>query len=95
MVWKEKLDIKTRAHIQIRVKQSLENKEAIKKAENPREAQLWCAIANLSKEIEDNDFRIKQIENLLVKKFKLEKNNKKSKKEQNELNQIIKSLNRL
>lgn len=89
MTWRKKVNPKIKKHLETRINQTRENKEAIISASNPKEAQLWCAIASLSKELEEHKLRITQLERIIDEKLI------KTKKSKKELNQLVKSLNRL
>ena len=60
--WKDKLDNAIRDHLNIQLRNSFEQEEAFNSAKNKANAQLWVAIANLSKEIFDLNLKVKYIE---------------------------------
>lgn len=95
MVWIEKVNPKIKEHLELRIKQTRENKEAMLESSNPKEVQLWCAIANLSRELEENKVKIKSLEKSIGEKSIVEKKKKKTKKVQKEMDDLVKSLNRL
>jgi len=89
MAWRKKVNLRIKKHLEARINQTRENKDAILSASNPKEAQIWCAIASLSKELEEHKLRIIQLERIIDEKLI------KTKKSKKELDQLVKSLNRL
>ncbi len=87
--WREKVDPMIKNHLEIQIKESMKNKEAIKESSNPANAQLWCAIANLSKQNFNLELRLKYLERLLREVLK---SKTKSKKKQAEIDKILKSI---
>lgn len=65
MKWMEKLDESTKEHLDIQIKETHFNEEALKTAENKQNAQLWVAIANLSKQMNEILLKINYIERAL------------------------------
>ena len=76
--WKNKLDNTLRDHLNIQLRNSFEQEEAFKSAQNKANAQLWVAIANLSKDVFDLNLKVKYLERKLT-----ERNQKKIKKIKN------------
>ena len=74
--WKQKLDNMIKEHLDIQIRKSFEQEEAFNSATNKANAQLWVAIANLSKELFDLNLKIKFLE----KKLETKKTSKKTKK---------------
>ncbi|MEA3378900.1 MAG: hypothetical protein U9Q69_04645 [Nanoarchaeota archaeon] len=61
--WRDDVDPLIRKHLEILISDSVKQRKAYKKAANTANAQLWCAIAELSK----RNFELEQ-ENKLFKK---------------------------
>jgi hypothetical protein len=60
--WRKKVDPSIKSHLEFQIKESARNVAAIKSSKNPSNAQLWCAIANLSKQIFDVNLRLRYLE---------------------------------
>lgn len=67
MGWVNTIDPLLRPYLEAQIKETLKYKQEIKSAGNPREAQLWCAIARLSQQNHLLNNRIKTIEKSLIK----------------------------
>mgnify|MGYP001593113912 FL=1 len=65
MKWMEKLDESTKEHLTLRIKETHFNEEALKVAEDQQNAQLWIAIANLSKQMNEIILKLNYIERAL------------------------------
>ena len=76
MDWKEKVDPTIRTHLDKQIAESIKDRRAYEEAMNPGIAQLWIAVANLSKEIFDLNLKFKYIESSL-KEFTANKSKKK------------------
>lgn len=63
--WREYVDLIIKDHLEAQVKQTLQYKDAYNKAHDKGKAQLWVAIANLSKQIITLELKTKYIENVL------------------------------
>ncbi len=87
--WRTQVDPAIRNHLEIQIREATKNRKAILQAENAANAQLWCAIANLSKQNFNLELRLKYLEKLLGD---LLKSKTKSKKKQKEIDKILKSL---
>ncbi len=61
--WRDKVDLSIKDQLEIQVAESAKHIEAYKEAADPANAQLWCAIANLSKQVFELNLRIKYLEN--------------------------------
>lgn len=77
--WKQKLDHVIKEHLDAQLRKSYDHEDAFGSAANKANAQLWVAIANLSKEIFDLNLKIKYLEEA-KKKVKKRKTIKKSKR---------------
>ena len=63
--WREKVDPLIKNHLELQVKETLNQKKAYDSAKNKGNAQLWIAIANLSKHIFDLNLKVKYLEKAL------------------------------
>jgi len=78
MNWKEKLDPLVKTHLDRQILESIRHKNAYEIANNPALAQLWTALASISKDIFEINLRLKNLEgNLKSEKEMSEKNIKK------------------
>ncbi|MDD5331659.1 MAG: hypothetical protein PHE43_02460 [Candidatus Nanoarchaeia archaeon] len=73
MSWREKIDPILRFHLEKQIEESYKQKEAFKSSKNPDIAQLWCAVASLSKENFDLNLKIKYLESLIKDNIKIKK----------------------
>ena len=62
MDWKNNLDQTLKSHLEFQLKEVNKSASAFKKAKEPSKAQLWVAIANLSKLVSALNTRIKELE---------------------------------
>jgi hypothetical protein len=95
MNWRNQIDPVIKDHVERRIAQAAENREALLQSGNPREAQLWCALGNLSKELTENKIKLKYIEKILADTLMEKKKKSRSKKAQKEIDDLVKTLNRL
>ncbi|MCD4666686.1 hypothetical protein K8R47_02645 [archaeon] len=65
MAWRDLVDPIIKDHLEIQIKETMSNREAIEKSSNSQNAQLWIAVANLSKQFFNLNLRIKYIEKLM------------------------------
>jgi hypothetical protein len=63
--WRDFIDPTLRDHLEVQIKESLRQKNAYIKAEHPGQAQLWCAIANLSRQVFNLTLKINYLERTL------------------------------
>ncbi|MFH1456259.1 MAG: hypothetical protein ABIF40_04905 [archaeon] len=77
MAWFESLNPILKTHLSEQFKQSHKQRKAFSKAKDPSKAQLWCAIAFLSKQVSDLDYKVKYLERVSKIKSKDIKNLKK------------------
>ncbi|MBU2634258.1 MAG: hypothetical protein KJ674_03350 [Nanoarchaeota archaeon] len=63
--WRELVDPLIKDHLEIQIKESSRHKKAYDLAANKGDAQLWIAIANLSKQTFNIELKIKYIEKVL------------------------------
>ncbi|MDP3728093.1 MAG: hypothetical protein Q8R18_01430 [bacterium] len=62
MDWRDKLDPVLKEHFNELVKKVHTEKKAYTSAKNISQAQLWCALAVLMKEVSDLELKIKSLE---------------------------------
>ncbi|MBS3107923.1 hypothetical protein J4468_03325 [Candidatus Woesearchaeota archaeon] len=65
MVWRKKIDSMLKTHLEVQIKETLKNREALNDAKRPGNAQLWLAIANLSKQLFEMHIKVKVLENAI------------------------------
>ena len=65
MEWIEKVDETTKEHLKLRIIETHVNEEAIKSAKDQMIAQLWIAIADISKQMKDVSMKIDYLERAL------------------------------
>jgi len=70
MNWRKKVDPIIRNHLEIQIREAAKNKKAISSSPDPKIAQLWCAIADLSKQNFDLSLRVKYMERALREALK-------------------------
>ena len=95
MNWRNEIDPVIKDHVEGRITQASANREALILSKNPREAQLWCALGNVSKELAETTIRLKYMEKILADTLMEKKKKSRSKKAQKEIDDLIKTLNRL
>lgn len=64
MAWRDNVDPMIKNHLELQIKESAKF-NSYKKAKNPALAQLWVAVANLSKQIFDLNLKLNYLENAL------------------------------
>jgi hypothetical protein len=79
MDWKDNLEVGLKSHLEFQLKEVNKEVNNFKKAKDPSKAQLWVAIANLSKLVSALNMKITALEGTKVKK-KVQKKQKTSKK---------------
>ena len=65
MNWRKNVDPIIREHLESQIKESFRYKESYSQAKNKNNAQLWIAIANLSKQVFDLNLKVKFLEKTL------------------------------
>lgn len=68
MSWRKEVDPLLKEHLEMQIRESHRHKEIYSKSGNKGDAQLWVAVANLSRQIFDLQLRIKSLEKVLSKK---------------------------
>ncbi len=72
MNWREKIDPTIKMHLEKQIAESVKDRRAYESAPTPGNAQLWVAIANLSKDMFNLNLKLKSLEGAL-KQANLEK----------------------
>lgn len=70
MNWRKNIDPSIKNHLEAQINETIRNKKAYSIAKKPSEAQLWVAIANLSKQILDLNIKIKFLEQVMQETLK-------------------------
>jgi len=65
MSWRKNVDPLIKDHLELQIKESYREKKAYSKAKDKPNAQLWVAIANLSKQFFDLNLKVKFLEKAL------------------------------
>ncbi len=90
--WRKLVDPSIRGYLEMQVKEASRHKNAYRLSENPSNAQLWVAIANLSKQMFDINLKLNYLERALrdigARKADTRESAKKTKK-------LVKSLKKL
>ena len=63
--WRDSVDPLIKDHLEIQIKEASRHKKAYDQAANKGDAQLWIAIANISKQVFNIELKIKYLERLL------------------------------
>jgi hypothetical protein len=71
MGWREEIDPLLRQHLEKVIEESYKQKNAFEKAKNKDIAQLWCAVAILSKDNFDLKLKIKYLESFIRENIKV------------------------
>ncbi len=92
MAWRNEIDSLLKPHLEAQIKESLRYKDIFKKAEKPREAQLWCAVARLSQQNYILKNRMKKMENVILELLEDKKDKARSSKGKKELQELIDTI---
>ena len=65
MNWLDKVNTSIKEHIEMQIKVTHRNEEALKNADNPLNVQLWIAIGNLSQQIHELSLKLNYVERAL------------------------------
>ena len=87
MTWKNNVDPIIKSHLERQIAESIKHKNAFNESDSPAKAQLWVAIANLSKELFDINLKLNYLERALKqiapKSFLKKQKTRKAKKSTN------------
>ncbi len=64
-MWRNNVDKDIKGHLERVINDTVRYRQAVRQAENPGNAQLWIAIANLSKQIFDINLKLNYLERAL------------------------------
>ncbi len=96
--WRNNVDKAIKDNLELQIKESAKHSNSYKKAKNPANAQLWIAVANLSRQIFDLNLKLNFLEKALQdiakpkEEHKEEIKEKPSKKSDKEVKALKKSL---
>ncbi len=68
--WREDVDLSLKDHLEILITNVHRYRNSYKRSKNPPVAQLWCALAGLSKQILELNLKIKLMEKALKDNIK-------------------------
>ncbi|MEW6063356.1 MAG: hypothetical protein AB1571_03235 [Nanoarchaeota archaeon] len=91
--WRDDVDKSIKNHLELQIKETISHSSAYSKAKNQANAQLWIAIANLSKQIFDLNLKMKFLEKALQEIARPKAQVKQAK--QKDLKELKKSLRKL
>ena len=72
--WRDKIDPFLRTHLESQLKQTMKYREDYRNSRDPSRAQLWIAIANLSRQLFNVSVKLNYVERLLQEKFAADSN---------------------
>jgi len=90
--WRESVKSPLKLHLEKAIKKSAEHRDSINLARDKKTAQLWIALSQLSKELQESKVRIKYLEHILVELLESKKKYTKSKKEVSEIDKLVNTL---
>lgn len=76
MKWRKNIDLSIKDHLEAQINEAAKHRKAYGLAKKPANAQLWCAIANLSKQIFDLHLKLNYLERVLKDLMPKKKNEK-------------------
>lgn len=68
--WRQDVDSSLKDYLEALIEAVHNHKDSYKSAKNPPAAQLWCALAHLSKQVFDLNLKIKLLEKVLKDNMK-------------------------
>lgn len=90
--WRDKITPTLRLQLEKVIRNSADHKESITKAKDKKTAQLWVALALLSKDLQESKIRTKYLETIVVELLEEKKKSLRSKKKKAEVEKLIKTL---
>ena len=90
--WRNNVDKTIKDNLELQIKEASKHKDSYKKAKNPANAQLWVAIANLSRQIFDLNLKLNFLEKALQEIAKPKQSSEKSLKPLKKSDKEIKTL---
>ena len=94
MAWRDKVDPAIKNFLEMQIRESARYKPVYSLSENPSNAQLWIAVANLSKQNFDLNLKIKILENALKDFLSKERAKEQEKNKDKKTSKLEKSLRR-
>lgn len=70
MGWREKVNPETKKFLETQINEASKDKSYLH-AKNPGNAQLWLAVANLTKAIVDLEMRLDSLENSMIEAMRM------------------------
>ena len=93
MSWRKKVDSQIAPHLEHHIEESSKQKEALEEAQNPANAQLWIALANLAKQANELTLKMHYLEKA-VQDLTKDKLKTTSKKDEQEIQKFMKKITR-
>lgn len=93
MDWRKKVDPQISPHLEFHIEESAKQKEALSKAQNPANAQLWIALANLAKQANELTLKLNYLEKA-VREMVQDKLKTTSKRDEEEIKKYMKKVTR-
>lgn len=90
--WRDQINPVIKSHLETQIKETTAHKDAYLRANEPTKAQLWVAIANLSKQIFDMHLRVKLLEKALADMGPQKKQKDKGEDGAKALKEVLKKL---
>ncbi len=90
--WRDYISPSLKLQLEKVIRNSADHKEAIAKAKDNKTAQLWVALALLSKDLQESKIRTKYLETIVVELLEEKKKSLRSKKKKAEVEELIKTL---
>ena len=79
MSWRESVNSETRKHLEMQINEASKDKSYLK-AKTPGNAQLWLAIANLSKAVVELEMKMNMLETSMIEGLRMRNSALKSRK---------------
>jgi len=67
--WRERIDPFLRTHLESQLRETMKYREDYKHSKDPSKAQLWIAIANLSRQLFNVSVKLNYMERMLQEKY--------------------------
>lgn len=73
--WRARIDPFLRTHLEVQVRESIRHRKAYKDSKDPGKAQLWVAIANMSRQLFNVSVKLNYLERLFQEELSNNKSN--------------------
>jgi len=90
--WREEVDPSIRQHLESLISEAVLHRDAYGQAKNTANAQLWCVLGILQKQIVDQNLKIKFLEKALQGMSPKKKGKKPGEDPAKELSRVLKRL---